>query len=346
MERSPARRDRHEKPLLSVVVPVFNEEQVIGLTHGRIVEVLGDLKEFDLEVVYVDDGSKDGSAARLSDIAQSDRRVCVASLSRNFGHQPAVTAGLRQASGDVVAVIDADLQDPVELIPEMLTKWREGYSVVYGIRRNRQESAPKVFAYRVFYRLLSSLSDIDFPRDSGDFCLLDRTAVDAINRLPEKNRFVRGLRAWYGGRQIGLPYDRPPRAAGASAYPLGKLLNLAFDGIVSFSLLPLRLIFWLGLGSFIFAMLALLFFLAHRIFAFEIFGHTPADVPGFTSLILFVLLLGGVQLLSIGVLGEYLGRIYLEVKNRPEYVLSQLHPSVYAKRVADATQRPSARLES
>ena len=162
-----------------------------------------------------------------------------------------------------------------------------------------------MFAYRVFYRLLSSLSDIDFPRDSGDFTL-DRTAVDAINRLPEKNRFVRGLRAWYGGRQIGLPYDRPPRAAGASAYPLGKLLNLAFDGIVSFSLLPLRLIFWLGLGSFIFAMLALLFFLAHRIFAFEIFGHTPADVPGFTSLILFVLLLGGVQLLSIGVLGEYL----------------------------------------
>ena len=193
MEASPAHhRDPHGKPLLSVVVPVFNEERVIRLTHGRIVEVLGGLEDFDLEVVYVDDGSKDRSSALLSDIAQSDRRVCVASLSRNFGHQPALTAGLRQASGDIVTVIDADLQDPVELILEMLTKWREGYSVVYGVRRNRQESAPRVLAYSVFYRLLSWLSDIDIPRDSGDFCLLDRSAVDAINGLPEKNRFVRG----------------------------------------------------------------------------------------------------------------------------------------------------------
>jgi dolichol-phosphate mannosyltransferase len=346
MEGFPARRDRHRKPLLSVVVPVFNEEQVIPLTHARIVEVLGGLEHFDLELVYVDDGSEDRSLTLLSDIAQSDRRVCVASLSRNFGHQPAVTAGLRQASGDVVAIIDADLQDPVELIPEMLTKWREGYLVVYGVRRNRKESAQRVLAYNTFYRLLSWLSDIDIPRDSGDFCLLDRAAVDAINRLPEKNRFVRGLRAWYGGRQIGLPYDRPPRAAGKSGYSIGKLMNLAFDGIVSFSLFPLRLIFWLGLGSFIFAMLALLFFLAHRIFAFKIFGHTPGDVPGFTSLILMVLLLGGVQLLSLGVVGEYLGRIYLEVKRRPEYVLSQLHPSLYARRAAEEERLTQARLES
>ena len=337
---------RDRKQLLSVVVPVFNEEQVIRLTHGRIVEVLGPLEHFDLEVVYVDDGSEDRSARLLSDIAQSDRRVCVASLSRNFGQQSAVTAGLRQASGDVVVVIDADLQDPVELIPEMLAKWRDGYSVVYGVRRNRKEPAHRVLAYSAFYRLLSWLSDIDIPRDSGDFCLLDRAAVDAINRLPEKNRFVRGLRAWYGHRQIGLPYERPPRAAGKSGYPIGKLMNLAFDGIVSFSLFPLRLIFWLGLGSFIFAMVALLFFLAHRIFAFKIFGHTPADVPGFTSLILMVLLLGGVQLLSIGVLGEYLGRIYLEVKNRPEYVLSQLHPSLYARRAAEERYLAPARLKS
>ena len=287
MEGSPAHKDRRKKPLLlSVVVPAFNEEQVICLTHDRIVEVLGTLEGFDLEVVYVDDGSKDRTSALLFEIAHSDRRVCVASLTRNFGHQSAVTAGLRQASGDVVAVIDADLQDPVELIPEMLAKWREGYSVVYGIRRNRQESLQKVFAYNLFYRLLTWLSDIDFPRDSGDFCLLDRTAVNAINRLPEKNRFIRGLRAWYGGRQIGLTYDRPPRAAGRPGYTVGRLFNLAFDGIVSFSLLPLRLIFWLGFGSFIFAMSGLLFFLAHRIFAFKIFGHSPSDVPGFTSLIL------------------------------------------------------------
>jgi dolichol-phosphate mannosyltransferase len=339
-------RDPHGKPLLSVVVPVFNEEQIIRLTHSRIVEVLGGLEDFDLEVVYVDDGSKDRSSAMLSDIAQSDSRVCVASLSRNFGHQQALTAGLRQASGDIVSVIDADLQDPVELILEMLTKWREGYAVVYGVRRNRQESTQRVLAYRIFYRLLSWLSDIDIPRDSGDFCLLDRRVVDAINRLPEKNRFVRGLRAWWGGRQIGVPYDRPARAAGQSGYSIAKMLNLAFDGIVSFSLLPLRLIFYLGLGSFIFAMLSLLFFLAHRIFAFEIFGSTPADVPGFTSLILVGLLLGGVQLLSIGVLGEYLGRIYLEVKDRPEYVLSHLHPSLYAQPTTEETWQSSARLRS
>jgi polyisoprenyl-phosphate glycosyltransferase len=345
MEGSSARQDRRTKRLLSVVVPAFNEAQVIRLTHDQIVEVLGDLEDFDLEVVYVDDGSKDRTLALLCDIAQRDRRVCVLSLSRNFGHQPALTAGLRHASGDIVAMIDADLQDPVELIPEMLAKWREGYSVVYGVRRNRQESAHKVFAYSVFYRLLSWFSDIDFPLDSGDFCLLDRSVVDAINRLPEKNRFVRGLRAWYGGRQIGLPYDRPPRAAGETRYPLAKLLSLALDGIVSFSLLPLRFVFWLGLGSFIFAILGLLFFLAHRIFAFELFGHTPADVPGFMSLMLAVLLLGGVQLLSVGVLGEYLGRIYLEVKNRPEYVLSQLEPSMYARHAADEARRVPARFE-
>ena len=346
MEGCASERTARKTPLLSLVVPVFNEEEVIRLTHSRIIDVLGALKEFDLEIVYVDDGSKDRSAALLREIAQSDRRVCVVGLSRNFGHQPAVTAGLRYASGDLVAIIDADLQDPIELIPEMIAKWREGYSVVYGIRLNRQESAPKVFAYRLFYRLLGLMSDIDFPKDSGDFCLLDRSAVDAINRLPEKNRFVRGLRAWCGGRQIGIPYDRPPRAAGAPSYSFLKLLNLAFDGIVSFSLLPLRFIFWLGLGSFLLAMLGLLFVLVHRIFAFEIFGHSPADVPGLTSLMLAILLMGGVQLLSIGVLGEYLGRIYLEVKNRPEYLVAELRPSLYAQSDTGKPMRPFARVGS
>jgi dolichol-phosphate mannosyltransferase len=346
MEGPVSVRTPNERPLLSLVVPVFNEEDVIRLTHGRVVDALGALKEFDLEIVYVNDGSKDRSAALLEKIAQSEPRVCVVSLSRNFGHQPAVTAGLRHASGDIVVIIDADLQDPIELIPEMIGKWQEGYSVVYGVRRTRQESTPKVLAYRIFYRLLGRISDIDFPKDSGDFCLMDRTAVDAINKLPEKNRFVRGLRAWCGGRQIGIPYDRRPRAAGTSGYPFRKLLNLAFDGIVSFSLLPLRFIFWLGLGSFLLAMLGLLFFLAHRVFAFQIFGHSPADVPGFTSLILSVLLMGGVQLLAVGVLGEYLGRIYLEVKNRPEYLVAELRPSVYAQRDADRRRPPLVRVGS
>ena len=342
MEALLERQGHYGKPLLSVVVPAFNEEQVIRVTHNRIIEVLGGLKDIDLEVVYVDDGSKDRTLALLSEIAEGDRRVCILSLSRNFGHQPAITAGLRHASGDVVAVIDADLQDPVELVPEMLTKWREGYSVVYGVRRNRQESAQKILAYSIFYRLLSLLSDIEVPRDSGDFCLLDRGVVDAINRLPEKNRFVRGLRAWYGGRQIGVPYDRPSRAAGQTRYPVSKLLNLAFDGIVSFSLLPLRLIFWLGLGSFVFAMFGLVFFLAHRLIGFQVLGHSPDEVPGFTSLMLVVLLLSGVQLLSIGILGEYLGRVYSEVKNRPEYVLAHLAPSKYAEHGARRTPARSS----
>ena len=319
------------KPLLSIVVPAFDEEEVIQITHERIVDVLGNGSEFDLEIVYVDDGSKDQTPTQLVKIAAADRRVCVVSFSRNFGHQPAVTAGLRHAAGDIVAIIDADLQDPVELIPEMIARWQQGYSVVYGSRRNRKESIHKVLAYDIFYRLLSRMSEIPMPRDSGDFCLLDRSVVNAINRLPEKNRFVRGLRAWYGGSQIGIPYDRPLRAAGSSGYSFKKLINLAFDGIFNFSVLPLRFVFWLGLGSSIFAMCGLLFFLLHRMFGFEIFGHSPADVPGFTSVILSIFLVSGVQLLSIGVLGEYLGRIYLEVKNRPAYVVRQVCPSQYAE---------------
>jgi glycosyltransferase involved in cell wall biosynthesis len=325
-------QNSYAKPLLSVVVPVFNEEEVIQLTHQRIVDVLGGRSEFDLEIVYVDDGSKDQSATLLSQIALADRRVCTVFLSRNFGHQPAVTAGLRYAAGDLVAVIDADLQDPVELIPEMIAKWREGYSIIYGCRQNRREPKPKVFAYRTFYRLLSLVSEIPIPRDSGDFCLMDRRAVDVINSLPEKNRFVRGLRAWCGGQQIGIPYDRPLRAAGGSSYSLRRLVNLAFDGIFNFSVAPLRFVFWLGLVSSILAMFGLIFFLLHRLLDFEVLGHSPRDVPGFTSVILSVFLMSGVQLLCIGVLGEYLGRIYLEVKQRPEYIAWHVHPSLYAER--------------
>ena len=326
------------KPLLTIVVPVFNEQDAIQLTHQRIIDVLGSRSEFDLEIVYVDDGSKDQSPALLAKLAEVDQRVCTVFLSRNFGHQPAVTAGLRHAMGDLVAVIDADLQDPVELIPEMIAKWREGYSIVYGSRQNRKESRPKVLAYGIFYRLLSLVSDIPIPRDSGDFCLMDRRAVDAINRLPEKNRFVRGLRAWVGGRQIGIPYDRPPRVAGTSGYSLKRLMDLAFDGIFNFSVAPLRFVFWLGLATSILAMCGLVFFLVHRIFDFEIFGHSPREVPGFTSMILSILLISGVQLLCIGVLGEYLGRIYLEVKNRPEYVTWQVRPSLYGERTAASPQ--------
>ena len=312
--------------LLSVVVPLLNEEAVIQLTHERIGQVLGGRTDFELEIVYVDDGSKDGSSALLSEIADSDPRVCVITLSRNFGHQPAVTAGLRHASGDIVAVIDADLQDPVELIPEMIGKWREGYSVVYGIRRTREGSRPLVLGYSVFYRLLSRISQIEVPKDSGDFCLMDRAAVDAINQLPEKNRFVRGLRAWYGGKQVGIPYDRPERAAGSTRYSFGKLLNLAFDGVLSFSVLPLQIHF-----------LARPLLIDDRTAGISVFSapsdhwlpHFRSYTGGRTGLHKFDPVVASCERGSASFdrhLGEYLGRIYLEVKNRPEYVISPVSP--------------------
>jgi polyisoprenyl-phosphate glycosyltransferase len=315
------------RPLLSVVVPVYNEAAVIAATHGRIVAVLGDDPALDLEIVYVDDGSRDGSAALLAAIAAADPRVGVVTLSRNFGHQAAVTAGLRQAAGDAVAVMDADLQDPPEVVPAMLAKWREGHAVVYGIRRDRKESPAKRVAYDAFYRLLARLADVPIPRDSGDFCLLDRSAVDAINALPEKDRFVRGLRAWSGGRQYGLAYERAARAAGRTKYSIRRLVRLAFDGIAGFSLAPLRLIFWLGLGLVLAALLGLAGLLAAWLLG-------AAAGTGLVALALGILLLGGVQLLSVGILADYVGRIFVEVKNRPVYRVEGVHASRHRRRRA------------
>lgn len=322
------------RPLLSVVVPAFNEEDVIELTHQRIAATLGGNDAFDLEFVYVDDGSGDRTAALLAGVAAHDPRICVISLARNFGHQAALAAGLRHCAGDAVAVMDADLQDPPEIVAEMMQKWWEGYAVVYGVRRSRPEPLITRFCYSAFYRVLSHLADIEIPRDSGDFCVLDRRVVDIINSLPEKHRFVRGLRAWCGGRQCGIPYDRAPRAAGKSKYSARRMFRLAFDGIFNFSMVPLRLIFWIGIASSLLALLGLLFFLAHRFIGFKIFGYTPADVPGFTTLVLSILLLSGVQLLSIGILGEYLGRIYIEIKNRPAYLTGSVRHSIYRDRAA------------
>jgi glycosyltransferase involved in cell wall biosynthesis len=317
--------------LLSVVIPVFDEQEVIELAHARVVQALAPNGEFDLEIVYVNDGSRDRSARILGEIAEKDPRVCVVSFARNFGHQAAITAGLRYAAGDVVAILDADLQDPPEVILDMLAKWREGYSVVYGIRQSRKEPLLKRICYDGFYRLLSGMSDFPIPKDSGDFCLLDRRVVDLINALPEKNRFVRGLRAWCGGRQYGLTYQRAARAAGHSKYSLRRLIRLALDGIFNFSTFPLRLIFWMGMSFSILALAGLLFFLAMRVIGFEFFGHRAADVPGFTTVVLSIFLLSGVQLLSIGVLGEYLGRMYAEIKGRPTYLADQVRESRYRR---------------
>ena len=312
------------KVLVSVVVPCFNEEAVIGLTHQRLVEALGDTPSLDLEIVYVNDGSRDRTEELLFALADRDPRVKVVSFTRNFGHQPAVSAGLEYASGDAVAVIDADLQDPPEVILRLVEKWREGYDVVNAVREKRKEGVAKRFAYALFYKLYRRLASIDVPLDSGDFALMDRRVVDVMNALPEKNRFVRGLRSWSGFRQTGVAYERDSRAAGETKYSFRKLLLLAFDGIVNFSTAPLSFIFGLGIVTAVIAMCAGAIYLAARIFAIPIFGYTPGEAPGFTTLILTILFFSGVQLISIGILGEYLGRIYQEIKMRPTFVVKEV----------------------
>jgi polyisoprenyl-phosphate glycosyltransferase len=310
--------------LLSVVVPCFNEEAVIGLTHQSLVEALGGTPSLDLEIVYVNDGSRDRTEELLFALADRDPRVKVVSFTRNFGHQPAVSAGLEYASGDAVAVIDADLQDPPEVILRLVEKWREGYDVVNAVREKRKEGVAKRFAYALFYKLYRRLASIDVPLDSGDFALMDRRVVDVMNALPEKNRFVRGLRSWSGFRQTGVAYERGSRAAGETKYSFRKLLLLAFDGIVNFSTAPLSFIFGLGIVTAVIAMCAGAIYLVARIFAIPIFGYTPGEAPGFTTLILTILFFSGVQLISIGILGEYLGRIYQEIKMRPTFVVKEV----------------------
>ena len=310
--------------LLSVVVPCFNEQEVLKLTHRRLVEALGDNSEFGLEIVYVNDGSRDRTEEILFDMADADSRIKVISLSRNFGHQSAITAGLDYADGNIVAVIDADLQDPPEFILTMITKWREGYDVVYGVRTKRKEGLLKRMAYNIFYRLYRFFSHVEMPLDSGDFALLDRRVVDLLNSLPEKNRFIRGLRAWSGFRQTGLVYERDARAAGDSKYSLQKLIKLAFDGIFNFSTRPLTIIFITGLMTSLLSVLGTMVYLVARIGDFKIFGYSPGDVPGFTTLILAILFFSGIQLISLGIIGEYLGRLYQETKMRPSYVVKEI----------------------
>jgi glycosyltransferase involved in cell wall biosynthesis len=322
METRPS--SRSGAALLSVVVPCFNDADVLAQTHRRLLDVLGSREGIELEVIYVDDGSSDGTPGVLNSIADADQRVVVLTLARNFGHQAAVTAGLQYAGGDAVAVMDSDLQDPPELIPEMIGRWRDGYDVIYGVRAEREAGLAKRVAYKSFYRLMRTMATIDIPLDSGDFSLMDRKAVDALNALPERNRFVRGLRSWIGLRQIGIPYQRPARAAGASGYTTFKLVGLALDGIMSMSAKPLSFIFVLGAVSSIVSILGFVFYFVWWSLGIEILGRTPGDAPGFTSVVLLLFLLSGIQLISLGIIGGYVGRIYDEAKNRPIFVLDRV----------------------
>ena len=303
--------------LLSVVVPCFNEEAILRETHRRLVATLEAVPDLDFELVYIDDGSHDATLNVLRELQHADARVRVLALSRNFGQQMAVTAGLQCAAGDAVVVIDADLQDPPEVIPEMLDRWRKGADVAYGVRTKRDgETRFKRWTASAFYRLLARLTDISIPLDTGDFRLMDRAVVNAFLAMPERDRFVRGMVAWLGFRQEPVPYRRAARVAGETGWPLRNMLRLATDGLVSFSLLPLRLATWLGLLAAGLALSGIVYALVLRL-------CTAVWVSGWTSLLIAVLFLGGVQLLMLGLLGEYVGRIYGEVKHRPLYLVEE-----------------------
>jgi len=301
------------EPTLSVVVPIFNEEEVIDVLHRRLVETLERSGET-FELVLVDDGSRDRSFDRMAALAETDRRVVLVRLSRNFGHQVAISAGVDAARGQAVALIDADLQDPPEVLLQMIARWREGYDVVYGRRTRRQgETWFKRATAATFYRLIRRLTAIDIPADTGDFRLMSRRVVEVLKQFQERNRFVRGMVAWIGYRQTAVDYERAVRLAGETKYPLAKMLRFAADAIVSFSFAPLRLATGLGLlvstaafGYAVYAVLA-------RVFGWDV-------VHGWASLMVAVVFLGGVQLVSLGIIGEYVGRVYDEVKRRPLYV--------------------------
>ena len=312
MQPAPAGADppRHLE-LLSVVIPVYNEIEVLDELYRRLVSALGELP---FEIVFSDNASEDGTAEALVALADRDERVRVVLLSRNFGHQASLTAGLEHAQGNAIAMLDGDLQDPPELIPEMLAHWRAGVDVVYMVRAARAgETRFKLVTARWFYRILARLTELDVPQNAGDFRLLDRRALDVLLAMPERRRFIRGMSAWIGFEQRGLPYNRDARYAGQTKYSLRNLMRFSLDAIASFSHVPLQLS--MGLG---FAVSALALFGLPLVIVARLAG---AYVPGVSTLLFVILFLGGVQLITVGIIGEYLGRIYDEVKQRPLYVV-------------------------
>jgi dolichol-phosphate mannosyltransferase len=315
-------RTLDERTLLSLVIPCYNEEEVLPLLYERVTTAAAKWGAR-YEVILVDDGSRDRTWELIADINRRDGRWKGVRLARNFGHQIALWTGLQRASGDVVAVLDADLQDPPEILPQFLAKWTEGFDVIYAVRTKRKEGPVKRLAYFLYYRALAFLSEIDIPLDSGDFCVMDRAVLAAILSSKEQVPFVRGLRAWAGYRQTALSYERDKRAAGEVKYTFRKLVQLGLNGIFSFSTRPLRLATYFGFFVSVTAFLGAMFTLLQRIFAgwFQSIGLAP--VPGFATIVIAVLFLGGVQLLCIGILGEYIGRIYENVKGRPLTVIRE-----------------------
>ena len=303
---------------VSLVIPMYYEEEVAEECYNRVTKVLSTLQDYTYEIVFINDGSKDKTLEILEGIAKKDTNIKVISFARNFGHQCAVTAGLQFVTGDAIVIIDADLQDPPELIPDMLKLWENGNEVIYGKRKTRDgESKFKLLTAKMFYQTLNALSDVDIPKDTGDFRLVDKKVVDVINSLPEHNKFLRGLFSWVGFKQTPFEYERKERFAGKTKYPLKKMLKLASDGIISFSTKPLKIVGGLGILSMAISLLVLIYAILSFIF------HWHNLTAGWTSLMVTMTFLSGIILISLWMIGEYIARIYDEVKQRPQYIIDR-----------------------
>ena len=307
-----------KKKKVTLVIPMYYEEKVAEECYKRVKENLEKLENYNYEIIFINDGSKDKTLEIIEDISKKDKNVKIISFSRNFGHQAAVTAGLQYVTGDAIVIMDADLQDPPELIPDMLKLWEDGNEVIYGKRKSREgESAFKLLTAKMFYKTLNALSDVEIPRDTGDFRLVDRKVVDTINSLPEHNKFLRGLFSWVGYKQIPFEYERKERFAGETKYPLKKMLKLSSDGIISFSTKPLKIVGALGMFSLIVSICLLIYTLV------SYFSKSIAISAGWTSMMIVITFFSGIQLMSIWIIAEYVGRIYDETKQRPQYIIDK-----------------------
>ena len=303
---------------ISLIVPMYNEQEVATICYDRLTQVLVKMDEYNYEIMFVNDGSKDKTLEILEALAKKDKNVKVISFSRNFGHQAAVTAGIRNISGDVAVIIDADMQDPPEVIPDMIDLWKKGNDVVYAVRKSRRgETKLKLLTAKAFYRLLNKLSDVKIPIDTGDFRLIDRKVINVLASLPEHNKFLRGLGSWVGFKQIPYEYERHERVAGKTKYPLKKMLKLALDGIINFSSKPLKIIGGLGLICIVISVLILFYALFSYVFNWN------QLTPGWTSIMVTITFMSGMQFLTIWMLSEYISRIYDEVRKRPEYIIEK-----------------------
>ena len=303
---------------ISIVIPMYYEEEVAKQCYEKVTEVMSSLNNYDYEIIFVDDGSKDKTLEILENIQKNDMKVKIISFSRNFGHQAAVTAGIKYVTGDAAVIIDADLQDPPETIPDMIKLWEEGNDVVYGKRKSREgESRFKLLSAKMFYKVLNALSDVEIPKDTGDFRLVDKKVLDVVNNMPEHNKFLRGLFSWTGFEQKANEYERKERFAGKTKYPLKKMLKLASDGIISFSTKPLKLVINLGIITIFISMAVLIYSIVSYILKLNNLAS------GWTSIMVAITFFSGVQLLCIGIVGEYIKRIYDETRKRPEYIIKK-----------------------